>query len=305
MGKMRAFKAGTGGVSPNSKDVYNKYMLEISKLKPLSREKELELFKRIKLNGDKEAIDTICKHNLLFVVSVARKYSKQIAFSRLTLEDLINEGNVGLFTAITSFDYTTGNKFISYAVWYIRGYIIGFIKNNVKTIRTPQGIFEVVNKSKAQAEKLEQILERTPTSLEVFNSMVKNGTIKESFTESKLNEGNNSYGFEKSLSTPIGEEGDMELSDLIKSDSLSPDTELLEKERSDKIQMLLNRLPNKIKNYFIDFFGLDGQERLTLAKMSAKYGEGRQTIQNRIERHLRQIKGRNRGNRDYFFSNVK
>jgi RNA polymerase primary sigma factor len=305
MGKMREFKAGTGGASPNSKEVYNKYLSEISKLKPLTREKEVELFKKIKLNGDKEAIDTICKHNLLFVVSVARKYSKQISSTKLTLEDLINEGNIGLYSAIGNFDYTTGNKFISYAVWCIRGAIINFIKNNVKTIRTPQSIFDVVNKSKKEEEKLEQILERTPTTLELFNSMVKNGVIKESYTESRLKEGTDSYRFEKSLSTPIGEEGDMELADLIKSDSMSPDTELLEKERNDKIDMLLNRLPEKIKNYFIDYFGLYGQERLTLAKMSVKYDEGRQTIQNRIERHLRQIKGRNRGNREYFFSNVK
>jgi len=305
MGKMREFKAGTGGASPNSKEVYNKYLSEISKLKPLTREKEVELFKKIKLNGDKEAIDTICKHNLLFVVSVARKYSKQISSTKLTLEDLINEGNIGLYSAIGNFDYTTGNKFISYAVWCIRGAIINFIKNNVKTIRTPQSIFDVVNKSKKEEEKLEQILERTPTTLELFNSMVKNGVIKESYTESRLKEGTDSYRFEKSLSTPIGEEGDMELADLIKSDSMSPDTELLEKERNDKIDMLLNRLPEKIKNYFIDYFGLYGQERLTLAKMSVKYDEGRQTIQNRIERHLRQIKGRNRGNREYFFSNIR
>ena len=305
MGKMRDFKSGTGGVSPNSNEVFKKYMLEISKLKPLSREKEVELFKKIKLNGDKEAIDTICKHNLLFVVSVARKYSKQIVASRLTLEDLVNEGNVGLYTAINTFDYRTGNKFISYAVWYIRGYIINFIKNNIKTIRTPQSIFNIVRKSKVQEEKLAQKLGRMPTSLEVFNSMVKDGILKETYTEVKLNEGNIGYGFEKSLSTPIGEDGDTELSDLIKSDSLEPETELLEKERGDKIYMLLHRLPDKIKNYFVDYFGLNGNERLSLTKMSIKYGEGRETIKTRIDKYLRQIRGRNRGNREYFFSNIK
>jgi RNA polymerase primary sigma factor len=305
MGKMKGFKSGTGGVSPNNKDVFNKYMAEVSKLKPITREEEVELFKRIELNGDKEAIDIICKHNLLFVVSVARKYSKQISSSSLTLEDLINEGNIGLYTAITRFDYKTGNKFISYAVWYIRSYIIAFIKNNIKTIRTPQSVFTVVSKSKTQVEKLEQKLGRTPTTLEVFNSMVEDGIIKESYTEGKLNDGNNSYSFEKSLSTPIGEDGETELSDLIKSDSLEPETELLEKERGDKIHILLNRLPDKIKNYFIDYFGLDGNEQLSLTKMSIKYGEGLQTIKSRIDRYLRQIRGRNRGNREYFFSNIR
>jgi len=308
MKRKQQFKSGGSGiVTPNSSEIFNRYMVEITKLKPISREEELELFKKIELNGDKRAIDIICKHNLLFVVSVARKYSKLVSTSRLTLEDLVNEGNLGLYTAISSFDYHTGNKFISYAVWYIKGYILNFISENIKSIRIPNSIISIVNKSRKQEEKLEQKLNRNPTTLEVFNSMVKDGVIKESYTESKLNQSNILHKHDKSLSSPVGngEYDDLELADLIKCDDLEPETVLLEKERTIKIASLLNNIPDKIKSYFIDYFGLNGEEQLSITEMAIKYDEGRDTIKARIDKYIRKLKDRHRDNREYFYSNIK
>lgn len=114
---------------PNSKMLYDRYIVDISKYKPLTREKELELFKRLEKNkNDVEAYNKLYQHNLLFVVSVAKRYSSSVSKSSLTLEDLISEGNLGLSVAINHFDYKTGNKLISYAVWHVRQHIIRLIE---------------------------------------------------------------------------------------------------------------------------------------------------------------------------------
>ena len=110
----------------------DKYFQEISKVEMITPNDEARLARAIK-KGDNNALDTLIKANLRFVVSVAKQYQNQ----GLSLSDLINEGNIGLIKAAKNFDESKGFKFISYAVWWIRQNIMLALAENARLIRLP------------------------------------------------------------------------------------------------------------------------------------------------------------------------
>lgn len=286
-------------VDANNKDIFNKYLLEVRNYSPLSKEEELELFKKIEKDGDTKAIDKLCLHNLRFVIAVSKKYANSISSSSLTLEDLVSEGNMGLYIAIRKFDYHTGNKFISYAVWWIRQYIMKAIQTNTKSIRLPDHITRLSNRINKKEAYLEQELGRTPTTLEVFEAMYRDlGTQN---TLSKFEEIIKVNLNETSLNKTIDFDEKMELSELLKSDDNEPDQDLIYKERHELAIKMLDNLPQQIRNYFNDYFGLCGNSQLNLTEMGQKYGELPATIKVRIDKYMRRIKSRNRKNREFFY----
>ncbi|HNI45732.1 MAG TPA: sigma-70 family RNA polymerase sigma factor, partial [Chitinophagales bacterium] len=114
-----------------------KYLQEISRLDILTPEQEVQLARLIK-QGDEKAVEKLAKANLRFVVSVAKNYQYQ----GIPLNDLINEGNLGLIKAARRFDETRGFKFISYAVWWIRQSILLALAEHSRSIRLPQNKVE-------------------------------------------------------------------------------------------------------------------------------------------------------------------
>src|SRR5580765_5968619 len=138
------------------------YLKEISKTTPLTVGQEIECAKKIK-KGDKKALDLLVKANLRFVVSVAKQYQNQ----GLSLNDLINEGNLGLIKAAKKFDETRGFKFISYAVWWIRQSIIQALAEHSRMVRLPLNQVGALNKISKAYSKLEQEFEREPSADEL------------------------------------------------------------------------------------------------------------------------------------------
>ena len=135
-----------------------RYFNEISKVELLTPEEEVDLAKRIK-KGDELALEKLTKANLRFVVSVAKQYQNR----NLSLNDLINEGNLGLVKAAQKFDETRGFKFISYAVWWIRQSIMQALAEQSRIVRLPlnrTGALSKINKTFAE---LEQKYEREPS----------------------------------------------------------------------------------------------------------------------------------------------
>jgi RNA polymerase primary sigma factor len=285
----------------NNRDIFNKYLNELNKYKPLSREEEVELFKSIREKNNQDALDKICKHNLRFVVSVAKRYSTILSKSALTLEDLVNEGNIGLCIAANRFDYTSGNKFISYAVWWIRQQILTSIQHNVKSIRIPQHIKKDINMLLDKQQELEQSQGCSVPMNEAFDLLMAEGKLNERYTFEKASGLLDVNNFEGSLNIFIGEGENHELIDLVKSDYIDPETELLSKERDALLNKMLDTLPTFIRNYFVDYYGLFGNERLNMNEMSKKYDELPQTIRVRMAKYLSYLSRNNKKFKTLFF----
>lgn len=171
---MRQLKV-TKSITNRSSESLNKYLQDISREQMVTPEEEVDLAKRIK-QGDEAALDKLVRANLRFVVSVAKKYQN----SGLTLNDLINEGNIGLVKAAQRFDETKGFKFISYAVWWIRQSIIQAISEQSRLIRMPLNKVDSLGKINEVIGRIEQSSERAPTPDELARilGMDKNEVIK-------------------------------------------------------------------------------------------------------------------------------
>ena len=146
-------------------DSLEAYFRDISKYHPLSRMEEKDLLFKIK-NGDKDALDKLILHNLRFVISVAKQYNVDYMY----LNDMINEGNCGLIKAAEKFDLTKDVKFISYAVWWIRQYILLYLNDN-KTIRIPVNRIQELNKINKLVNKLSNEYNRDVDVYEVIESI--------------------------------------------------------------------------------------------------------------------------------------
>lgn len=162
---MRQFKISKQ-ITERSSYAMERYLMEISKIKALTPAQEAELAIAIK-QGDKSAVEQLVLANLRFVISVAKQYQNY----GLRLEDLINEGNVGLLKAAQLFDETKGFKFISYAVWWIRQSILQAIADNARIIRLPLNKVTALGKMTQANQKLEQSLGREPSPEEIAEEL--------------------------------------------------------------------------------------------------------------------------------------
>jgi len=153
-------------VTPRESASLSIYLLRIGQESLVTVEEEVELARKIR-QGDRNALNKLVCANLRFVVSVAKQYQNQ----GLSLPDLINEGNVGLIKAAHKFDETRGFKFISYAVWWIRQSILQAIAEQSRIVRLPLNQVGAINKLKKERAKLEQSLERQPTTEELAEVM--------------------------------------------------------------------------------------------------------------------------------------
>lgn len=287
-------------VKYGNRDFYSKYLSDISKYKPIPFEEEVELFRRIKENGDEKAIEKIMKHNLLFVVSVARHYSTSLLSTSLTLEDLINEGNIGLYEAIAGYDASKGFKFISYAVWHIRKNILKSLSDNVKTIRVPIGIRNEILKIKKKETSLVQMYERPVSTVEIFEAMLKDGEVKQNDTLERFDNILKMYNFEKSLSTKATEDGDMELSDMIISDSPSALDNILYDEKKNLALGLLNKIPIRDRDIIREHFGIGTNTPLTNKEIAEKYDKTPEQIRSIVTKNLMYLKRSTRSSRRFF-----
>ncbi len=158
---MRQLKISKSITNRESQSI-EKYLQEIGKVELLTPEEEVELAKRIK-KGDQDALEKLTRANLRFVVSVAKQYQN----NSLSLNDLINEGNLGLVKAAQRFDETRGFKFISYAVWWIRQSIIQALAEQSRLVRLPLNKVGSLSKINKAFSELEQKYEREPSAEEL------------------------------------------------------------------------------------------------------------------------------------------
>jgi RNA polymerase sigma factor (sigma-70 family) len=295
-------KNGTGIIAKHTnRELFELYIKDIAKHKPLSREEEQAIFKIIKETKDPALIEKVWKHNLLFVVSVARRYAAMIKSSVITMEDLVTDGNIGLYNAIERFDHTQGYKFISYAVWYIRKEMLDSINKNIKSIKIPYNIKAEINKFNKKRESLEQERGRIVSTLEIFESMLDSGEIKNIDGVLKLESMITLNQFEQSLNAKIGDEEQTEIGDLIADGNPSPEDIMIKDERNKLVYGLLDEIPLEVTYYIKDYFGLGTNKTLDYLEIGVKYGKKPSYVKNMVEKHLSWLRRKNNNSKEFFF----
>ncbi len=260
----------------------DKYLHEIGKVELLSAEKEVELAKRIK-KGDREALETLIKANLRFVVSVSKQYQNQ----GLSLPDLINEGNLGLIKAAERFDETRGFKFISYAVWWIRQSILQALAEQARIVRLPLNKIGSINKINKAFNKLEQEFQREPTVDEIAEIM----DIKPDLIEDSMN----SSGTHVSMDAPLRDEEGNNLYDvMLNEDSPKPDDDLMDSSLRQEIERSLATLGEREAEILRYYFGLKGYQQHTLEEIGDEFGLTRERVRQIKEKAIKKLKNQYR-----------
>jgi len=260
-----------GRGNKSSYDSIQMYLKEIGQYQLISGGMEKELAKRIEA-GDEEAKTLLARANLRLVVSIAKKYANRSA--DLTLLDLIQEGNLGLFKAVDKFDWTKGYKFSTYATWWIRQAITRALADQSRTIRVPVHMVETIAKYKQVVRRLSQDLGRDPLPEEIAVEM--NLSVDKVYTIEKIDQST------LSLEAPIGDEGDdskSKLGDFLADDKiLSPDQESSRRIVSDQVREILNDLPEKERKILELRHGLVDGVTHTLEEVGKEFGVTRERI---------------------------
>ncbi|MCX6701844.1 MAG: sigma-70 family RNA polymerase sigma factor [Candidatus Zambryskibacteria bacterium] len=264
-------KYSYGRSGETSYDSIQMYLKEIGQYQLISGGMEKELAKRIE-KGDVEAINLLARANLRLVVSIAKKYANRSP--DLTLLDLIQEGNLGLFKAVSKFDWTKGYKFSTYATWWIRQAITRALADQSRTIRVPVHMVETIAKYKQVVRRLSQDLGRDPLPEEIAIEM--NLPVDKVYTIEKIDQST------LSLESPIGEDGDdskSKLGDFLADEKiLSPDQESARRIISDQVKEILNDLPEKERKILELRHGLVDGVTHTLEEVGKEFGVTRERI---------------------------
>jgi RNA polymerase primary sigma factor len=256
-----------------------KYLQDVSKEAMITAEEEVALAQRIHA-GDAEALNKLVRANLRFVISVAKQYQN----TGLTLEDLINEGNLGLIEAAKRYDHTKGFKFISYAVWWIRQSILKAAADNSRTIRLPHNRLGEIQKINKATIEFEQKNERLPTSNELGDMVdMEAEKVENSWMMSRK---------QISVDAPMLNDDDNNslISILENTETKSPNHALMHESLVMEIERSLQYLKGIEAEVIRAFFGLDGRKEMTLEEIGISYGLTRERIRQIKERGLRRLR---------------
>ncbi len=275
---MRQLKISQQITKRESKSL-EKYLQDVSKEAMITAEEEVELAIKIQ-SGDEKALNRLVRANLRFVISVAKQYQN----TGLTLEDLINEGNLGLIEAAKRYDHTKGFKFISYAVWWIRQSILKAAADNSRTIRLPHNRLGEIQKISKASNEFEQKNERTPTADELSDlTEMDVAKVEMSLKMSKK---------QVSIDAPMSNDDDNNslVSVLQNSDTPDPADNLLQESLSQDLERTLTYLKGMEAEVIRLFYGLGGASEMTLEEIGNTFGLTRERIRQIKERGLRRLR---------------
>ncbi len=272
----------------SSYDSIQMYLREIGQYPLLTALEERTLAKRI-VDGDSEARNLLARANLRLVVSIAKKYVGRSP--DLTLLDLIQEGNLGLFKAVDKFDFTKGFKFSTYATWWIRQAITRALADQSRTIRIPVHMVETMAKYKQVSRRLSQDLGRDPMAEEIATEM--DVEVEKIYQIEKISQDT------ISLELPIGDDDDRSrLSDFIADDKIiSPDQEVAHRILADQMQEILSSLSEKERKILEMRHGLLDGTYHTLEEVGKEFGVTRERIRQIEAKALEKIRQHDKARR--------
>ncbi len=269
----------------NLDDPVRMYRKEIGQVRLLSAEEEVELAKRVS-EGDQYAKNKLTEANLRLVVSIAKKYSGR----GLHILDLIQEGNTGLIRAVDKFDWTKGNKFSTYATWWIRQAITRAIADQARTIRVPVHMVEVINKATRCNRKLVQELGREPTVEEIAKEL--------NMPVEKIIEANRTAADTLSLDTPVGDEEDTSIGSFVEDErNPGPADATYNAMLAEALREVLDTLTEREADVLRMRFGMYDGRTHTLEEVGQHFGVTRERIRQIENKAIRKIRHPSRAKR--------
>ena len=259
-------------------DSIGSYLAEIAHSKPLSAAEEVDLARRIKA-GDDYARNRLVESNLRFVVSVAKDYQNR----GVPLADLISAGNMGLITAAERFDEEKGFKFISYAVWWIRQAILQTLAEQARTVRLPLNKIGLLYKISKASRLLQQERADDPNPEDIATQLeVSVDEVKETILCGRS---------VRSLDAAFKEEDDHNLLDVLTDDRQeSPENLVMRGCLRGHIDSALDSLVGREAEIIKLYFGLEGEEPMTLDQIGTRYGLTRERVRQIKEKALLRLR---------------
>ena len=266
-------------------DPVRMYLKEIGQVKLLTAEEEVELAKRV-AEGDQYAKNKLTEANLRLVVSIAKKYSGR----GLHILDLSQEGNTGLIRAVDKFDWTKGNKFSTYATWWIRQAITRAIADQARTIRVPVHMVEVINKATRCNRKLVQELGREPTVEEIAAEL--------GLPVEKIIEANRTAADTLSLDTPVGDEEDTSIGSFVEDERTpGPADATSNAMLAEALKEILDTLTDREADVLKMRFGMYDGRTHTLEEVGQIFGVTRERIRQIENKAIRKLRHPSRAKR--------
>lgn len=261
-------------------EVLSIYLEQINKIPMLSYEEEYELALKAK-NGDKRAFDKIINANLRFVVSVAKKYRGQ----GMPLTDLINEGNIGLITALEKFEPEKGYHFISYAVWWIKQSIMKALSEKARAVRLPLNrANELMQIQKAQSEIMHKN-EDDPNDFALLSEMT---GLEENLIKDLVSISQDMVNLDSAIKSD--DESSSTFSEFIEDPTAGPEDEVVNDSLKNEVWNLLGTLNEKERSIIIMRYGLDGSKPLSLKEIGLKFGLTKERIRQIEKRALEKLR---------------
>ncbi len=262
-----------------------KYFTEVNNIPMITSDEEVELAKRIR-EGDEAALEKLVKANLRFVISVAKQYQSRSA----PLNDLINEGNLGLMKAAKRFDETKGFKFISYAVWWIRQSIMQAIAEQSRIVRLPMNKSSDLQQIRRAYAELEQKYEREPTEEELAEILDMNPNEVRNTLDSDIKQ--------MSMNAPIVEGDSGSLLDILENKTTVPTDGQLVFNDSLKVETIrvLSTLSTREREVIMMSFGIGLDNPYKLEKIGETMGVTPERIRQIRQKSLQKLRepGKNR-----------
>ena len=279
--KRRMLKNNGRNSGYDESNILSIYLKEINRIPLLTEGEELDLAIRAKA-GDEFARKRMIESNLRFVVNVSKKYRNQ----GLPLSDLINEGNIGLMTALDKFDPDKGYRFISYAVWWIRQSVLKAINEKSRAVRLPLNrTNELLQIKKAERTLMKELSTEDPTAEEIGELT----GLDPALVEDLLSISRELV----SLDAPVLSDGSSlsSIGDFIEDDSISPEDSLIDAALQEDIEKILESALNEREREIIELrFGLNGRFPMSLKEIGELYNLTKERIRQIEKKALDRLK---------------